>query len=575
MYLALHIRDRFSGNPVQGLSVPLKRHSDDSTVQSQSSDASGFVEFRINGNIGDVYAVVEQGGERRIYSTRTAAPSGAFQVGEAGDFLSVIGPGVVEGLGQGMAVSPSGMGVSVGTGGVMLSVMQHRQYTAQTVTVPTAHPTNARIDLVVARSNVADRTSTLAVVQGAAAVSPVAPIPTQSASVWEEALATVLVDAGVATIVPGKVMDARRFATAKIVDGSIATAKLADNSVTTAKIPDNAVTTAKVNALAVTTAKIADANVTTAKIADANVTTAKVADAAITQAKHANNSVGTAQLIDANVTTAKLADLGVTGAKIAAATISEAKLDTALAAKVNTAGSGAADGSITTAKLADNSVTSAKIVNATITGTDIAATTITGSNIANATISESKLDAALVTKVNASGGGGDYNQTIEVYGPGIGFVTGNPRLLDFKEGFDITEPETDLVRIALAAPPMIRATPVIRDGTTLTPTTSTTGVVAMSTSITIPNDDYTYDVSAFGSLGFFNSANVWSGIELRVGSNVTGFIGGAGATYRNEALRLEVLDLPPGTHTVSVVIKTTSGTVSYDGGQVDAFAVPR
>lgn len=106
----------------------------------------------------------------------------------------------------------SGRQVKVKTGEVWIQG-HHGQLDALTVVPITANTSGlGRIDLVVARMNATTNVIELDVVLGIPSGAPVAPSPTQSSTVWEVPLATVVVANGVSTIAAGAVFDARKFA---------------------------------------------------------------------------------------------------------------------------------------------------------------------------------------------------------------------------------------------------------------------------------------------------------------------------------------------------------------------------
>lgn len=538
MRLSFEVRDKVSGVGIAGAPAAIKSQSSGDTIPGGNviADASGLVTYQQDGSPGDVYAEVTIGTEVKRYGSRATGPSGLVQVGELPELLRALLPGVVQGVDASLAVHSTGaanLSVAVGSGLALLQGVSYRQYTnPKTVALGAAHPTNPRIDLLVARGDQVSGVTTLVVKSGTPASVPVAPTVTQSSAIWEEGLAQVRVEAGTLTVDEAKITDVRRFVVTSIPTGSVTNTMLAADSVTSAKIQENAVGPSEI----------------------------------------ASGAVSTDELANLSVSTAKIALLAVTAAQIADATIPESKLAAAVVTKLNATGPTVpADGSITLAKMAANSVDSSKIVDATIVAADIANATITGGKIATGTVAEANLTTAVQTKLNATNG----NQTIDVYGPGIGLASGNPAVLDFKEGFAISLNATDNVRIALAFPAPIVAT-TTRDGTAgFASTTSTTGALLLSVSLVIPSDDYTYDVEVEGYLGFFNSTNVWSGIEVRLGGTASGYVGGAGATFRDFGRKLTVLDVAPGTYTVALYGKTNSGTLNYDGGWVRATATPR
>lgn len=125
----------------------------------------------------------------------------------------VMGDGVVSG-GNELAVSensPTGMSVRVNTGKAFVQGYFFEVYAAQeVVTIAAAHASLARIDRVVVRRDLSNRTSVLAVLAGTPSSSPVAPALTQNAAgVWEIPLAQVFVGASVSVILNANVTDER------------------------------------------------------------------------------------------------------------------------------------------------------------------------------------------------------------------------------------------------------------------------------------------------------------------------------------------------------------------------------
>jgi YVTN family beta-propeller protein len=122
--------------------------------------------------------------------------------------------GVVSGFANELAVSPSSpaaMSVRVNTGAAFVQGYMLEVYTGQeTLALAAADASLARIDRIVVRRDLANRTSLLAVLPGVASVSPAVPALTQvAAGVWEISLATVAVAALASTITAGNITDDR------------------------------------------------------------------------------------------------------------------------------------------------------------------------------------------------------------------------------------------------------------------------------------------------------------------------------------------------------------------------------
>lgn len=97
--------------------------------------------------------------------------------------------------------SPSAMSVEVETGKAWINGYYYSNTTPFNLTISASDVTNPRIDLVVLRLDVlADRLITAEVLTGVPSPSPVAPTPTQNASIFEYPLAEVLVNANAVSI---------------------------------------------------------------------------------------------------------------------------------------------------------------------------------------------------------------------------------------------------------------------------------------------------------------------------------------------------------------------------------------
>lgn len=122
--------------------------------------------------------------------------------------------GVLEGRYNELAVaesSPAAMSVQVATGQAWIEGTFYWNDAAATLPVTANASGNPRIDLVVVRINLAANSWELAVLPGTPAGSPVAPTPTQNASLWEEPLYTVAVANGAVSIVNANLASVRNF----------------------------------------------------------------------------------------------------------------------------------------------------------------------------------------------------------------------------------------------------------------------------------------------------------------------------------------------------------------------------
>lgn len=109
---------------------------------------------------------------------------------------------------------PVQMGVRVNPGGAWVRGRYYENSANLDVAVPAANGALPRIDRVVVRQDLLNRTMALVYLQGVAAVAPVAPALTQTAQVWEVSLATISVPAADVAIDAGQITDTRTFSKA-------------------------------------------------------------------------------------------------------------------------------------------------------------------------------------------------------------------------------------------------------------------------------------------------------------------------------------------------------------------------
>lgn len=121
--------------------------------------------------------------------------------------------GVIEGFREGLAVTANGAArqVTVETGAAWVEGFWYDTDADVVLAIGAADASNPRLDTVVVRLDRAANTTVLAVKQGVAAASPVAPALTQTDVLWELPLANVTVPAAAGVIVAGNVTDRRVF----------------------------------------------------------------------------------------------------------------------------------------------------------------------------------------------------------------------------------------------------------------------------------------------------------------------------------------------------------------------------
>lgn len=123
--------------------------------------------------------------------------------------------GITDGLHDNFAVSsadPAAMSVVVGGGHISIQGYWMESDADETLTIAAADADNPRIDRIVVRlDTITNLKVSLEVLTGTPASSPTVPALTQTASVYEIALAQVAVAAGVTSIVAGNITDERVY----------------------------------------------------------------------------------------------------------------------------------------------------------------------------------------------------------------------------------------------------------------------------------------------------------------------------------------------------------------------------
>jgi len=216
------VRNPITGNGIAGITVSLKRHSDDGTITTADTDANGLAEFDLAdvGYVGPAYLEYTSGDVYRRSGYIGGQIGGLIWSDTLNDIFTANGIGVVPGYLNGLAVSASGanMSVSIASGmAVLKDGIVYLWEEPQSVTMDTADGTHPRIDRIVLRlvreGQAQEGKVTLEKITGSPAASPSAPGITQSSTTWDLSLAQVRVNAGVSAVAADKVTD-ERYSTA-------------------------------------------------------------------------------------------------------------------------------------------------------------------------------------------------------------------------------------------------------------------------------------------------------------------------------------------------------------------------
>lgn len=148
-------------------------------------------------------------------STDPEAPNTYSQAAHARERSLYLPNGIYDGVGANLAIAatdPTTMAVSVDTGAITINGYTCECTALETLAIAAAHATLPRIDRVVARLDVAVTPGiSFAILTGASASSPVVPTLTQTAYIYEVALAQIEVAGGVTSITTEDIIDERVY----------------------------------------------------------------------------------------------------------------------------------------------------------------------------------------------------------------------------------------------------------------------------------------------------------------------------------------------------------------------------
>lgn len=216
------IRDRPGGNLISSGTANIYMTKNGVTPTPVAITA-GFFELEYDGCGGPTSWSVTANGETRVRESRAVGLVGATSMGDLPYALMALGNGVGYQVKNGLQVIDGGTGrtVRIRSGVALGAGIIYNQFTDNMASPTFATNVNgnnwSRIDTVVVRcytpKHAEQGRAEIAILQGTAAASPVAPALTQvaTAGIWEEPLADVTLPQGFSSITIGQITDRRTF----------------------------------------------------------------------------------------------------------------------------------------------------------------------------------------------------------------------------------------------------------------------------------------------------------------------------------------------------------------------------
>jgi hypothetical protein len=194
MKYQLQVLQTPSGEPAPGLSVRVRKQSDNTTMTSLVADDDGTITYQDNGHEVPFYFETSgHAGAARIWSSDDAMTAGTISLPEIPIALSALGDGVVQNFLEDLLVGVSGDTITVHTGAGLVAGYPVVVYTDELLAI-SRPASGTRIDRVVLRvypwgSSTTPGKAEVAILAG----TDVAPTLTQSADVHEVSLAQLSV----------------------------------------------------------------------------------------------------------------------------------------------------------------------------------------------------------------------------------------------------------------------------------------------------------------------------------------------------------------------------------------------
>lgn len=214
------IRNIPAGTGVNAVSVSIKKHSDNSTLTTLTSDSTGRYTYNADGSPGPIYASASTGDRVRVRSGRATGQIGTWFGSDVPVALRALGDGVIKGYTDpettagDMAVSPgTGLQVLVAEGALLVDGHVYRCSAQTALTISANTSGSTRIDRIVVEFTREGQTEegkcVLKVSEGTPSAG--APAVLNSNATRQVSLATVTVANGASSVSSGNITDTRPY----------------------------------------------------------------------------------------------------------------------------------------------------------------------------------------------------------------------------------------------------------------------------------------------------------------------------------------------------------------------------
>lgn len=248
-----YIRSIPNGTGVNNVSVTVKKHVDNTTVDTLTTNSSGQFTYTSDGSPGPVYASAATGDRTRVRSGRATGQIGTWYGADVPVGFRAIGDGVIKSYtdpevtaGDMAVTAGTGLQVLVAEGAALVDGHVYRCSSSTALTISANSSGQTRTDRVVIRFTREGQSEEgkcqLLISEGTPGNG--APAIAQTSSVWEISLATIAVANGAASILTANITDTRAYVnrgqTIEVTSGSATALVVEQADGTDVLVVDNA-----------------------------------------------------------------------------------------------------------------------------------------------------------------------------------------------------------------------------------------------------------------------------------------------------------------------------------------------